>query len=231
MVLKPLQSAYTWRKKDKSLLFKYCPALCPFVVHQRVVQGFNAFIYLRDTGYYRRHSFLGRRKNRYVICSVAFNFGLMTFLAVAASLHKKQNLIYFFCSHIWTSIWIHCRRVLWCVAKDICVEKALSVFWNVVVTPPKEGVSILPFLRVICVFLEWCVDLSQTSSSGSMRNLKVSFLFNSFIQFIRISFSSVTDSSWVTSGVHSSQWVQLMVGVQHLSRFRFEVCKGIHLSL
>lgn len=96
MVLKPLQSAYTWRRKDKSLLFKYCPAQCPFVVHQRVVKNFSVFVYLRDMGYYRSHFFLGRRENKNVICSVAFNFGLTAFLAVAASLHMKLNLIHFF---------------------------------------------------------------------------------------------------------------------------------------
>lgn len=124
MVLKPLQSPYTWRKKDKSLLFKYCPALCPFVVHQRVVKRFKAFICLRDTGYYRRHSFLWISRNRKVTYSVAFNFALMTFLAVAASLHKKQNLIHFLSSHIWTPLCVHCLRVPWCVSKDIHVKKS-----------------------------------------------------------------------------------------------------------
>jgi len=136
--------------------------LCPFVVHQRVVKSFKAFIYLRDTGDYRRHSFFGRRDNRNVIYSVAFNFGLMTFLAVAASLREKQNLINFFCSHNWKSIWVYYTRVHWCVAKDVHVEEAQSVFWNVVGTPLKERVSILPFLRFICVFLEWCGDPSVT---------------------------------------------------------------------
>lgn len=151
MVLKPLQSAYTWRRKDKSLLFRYCPAQCPFVVHQRVVKNFSAFVYLRDMGYYRSHFFLGRRENKNVICSVAFNFGLTAFLAVAASLHMKLNLIHFFCSHISSCIWVHCTRVRRHFVKDIHVEKAQSAFWHVVVTPPEE-VSILPFLRFICVF-------------------------------------------------------------------------------
>lgn len=80
--------------------------------------------FISDISYYRRCSFLGRRDNRNVIYSVALNSGLVTFLAVDPSLHKKKNLIHFFCSHIWTLICIYHMRLHRCVAKDIHIEKA-----------------------------------------------------------------------------------------------------------
>lgn len=103
----------------------------------------------------------------------------MTFLAVAASLHKKQSNSFF-------SVLTSGHRCGYIVQGYIDVlprtstqKKHSPCSGNVAVTPPKEGVSILPFLRFICVIFERRGDPSQTSSPGPMRNVKVSFLLNS----------------------------------------------------
>lgn len=109
----------------------------------------HSFIW--DTGYYSRHSFLGRRQNRNVIYSAAFNFGLMTFLAVAC-FSAYESLIHFFCSHIWMSIWLHCTTAHQSVAKVIHVEKAQTIFWNVAMSNEK-GSQHAPLLKLfMCLF-------------------------------------------------------------------------------
>lgn len=78
------------RRKHKSLLFKYFPILRPFVVHQRGVKSFNAFIYLRGTGYYVRYCFLGKGQNRSVTYTknCFFNPKLITFSEVSCVIKK-----------------------------------------------------------------------------------------------------------------------------------------------
>lgn len=78
------------RRKHKSLLFKYCPILWPFVVHQRGVKLFNASIYLRHTGYYMKHSSLGKGENRSVIYTqnCFFNSKLVTLTEASYAIKK-----------------------------------------------------------------------------------------------------------------------------------------------